>query len=198
MRTRTRFGTLFATLSAAGLVLAGCGDNAEQRDAGETAPTATTTMPDHSHSHGHDTGASGDPNATPANQIQGAELVKGRFQPLPTAPKGTEDVTGTAWLARHDGGTAVTIKVSGLEPGTEYMSHLHEQPCAQDNGGPHFKFDPKGSDEPPNEVHLMFTADSNGTATTTVNNDNRNSEGAQSIVLHLTDAEDTRFTCADL
>lgn len=192
MRPATRANTAFVALAATGILLAGCADDPESGDGHDHSHDG------HGHDHGQDQGADGAGGGTPAYEIPDADLVSAEFQPLDTAPEGHEDATGATWLARHDDGTTVTIDVTGLEPGTEYMSHLHEQPCAQDQGGPHFKFDPQGSDEPPNEVHLMFTADSDGTAATTVHNDNPGSDSAQSIVLHLTDEDGTKFACADL
>ncbi|MFB9728357.1 hypothetical protein [Haloechinothrix salitolerans] len=201
MRNR-RAGMVLAALSATALALSACGDTeGGVENAADTAdPTTASETSGHDGHSGHDhshEGATGDPNATPANEIEGANLVEGTFKPLESAPAGTETVTGTAYLARHDDGTTVTIDVEGLQPDAAYMSHLHARPCAEDNGGPHFKFDAKGTDEPPNEVHIAFTADAEGTATSTVTNDNPNSEGAKSIVLHLDDKDGTKFACAD-
>ncbi|WP_084037298.1 superoxide dismutase family protein [Haloechinothrix halophila] len=206
MTRNRRAGTLLAALAATALTLSACGGDAEEavENAADTAgSTSTAANQDgghdgHSgHSHSHE-GATGDPNATPANEIEGADLTEGTFNPLESAPAGTESVSGVAYVARHDEGTTVTIDVEGLQPEAAYMSHLHAQPCAEDDGGPHFRFDEKGSEKPPNEVHIAFTADADGAANTTVSNDNPNSEGAKSIVLHLDDEDGTKFACADL
>ncbi len=202
MRNR-RAGAVVAALSAAALALTACSNSEEpvENAAGTADPTTASEAggnDGHSgHDHSHE-GATGDPNATPANEIEGATVAEGTFKPLKSAPAGTESVTGTAYVARHDEGTTVTIEVEGLQPDAAYMSHLHAQPCAKDDGGPHFMFDKKGPEEPPNEVHIAFTADAEGTATTTVSNDNPNTEGAKSVVLHLDDKDGTKFACADL
>lgn len=211
MKRGMRAGRALAALSATVLALTACGDAEDTAqnaaDAGESSAPSTSATGSHEghghegghqgHDHSHGDGATGDPNATPAHEIEGAELAQGEFSPLASAPAGTESVNGTAWLARHDNGTTVTMEVSGLQPDVAYMSHLHAQPCAKDEGGPHFKFDAQGSEEPPNEVHIAFTANADGKATTTVTNDNRKSEGAKSIVLHLADKDGTKFACAD-
>lgn len=82
----------------------------------------------------------GDPNAVPADQVPGAELVSGRFGLLDTAPEGYQDVAGTAELARHDGGTTVTIELRGLQPNSRLISHVHQGRCSE-GGGAHYKFD---------------------------------------------------------
>ncbi|WP_234379931.1 copper resistance CopC family protein [Streptomyces caniscabiei] len=56
------------------------------------------------------------------------------------------------------------------------MSHLHAQSCSAKNGGDHFQFEKDGATTPPNEVHLMFTADKSGMGMTTVNNDRKTGE----------------------
>ncbi len=45
-------------------------------------------------------------------------------------------------------GGDVTVRLSGLAPDTEYLSHLHAQACRWDNGGDHFTFELDGSDAP--------------------------------------------------
>ncbi|MPY81266.1 MAG: superoxide dismutase family protein [Actinophytocola sp.] len=184
MTRNRRVGTMLAALSATALALAACGETEEpvKNAVGTADPTSTMAS---------------DPNATPANEIKGAELAKGTFAALKSAPAGTKSVTGVAYLAQHDKGTTVTIDVKGLQPDTAYMSHLHEQPCAKDEGGDHFQFDAKGPEAPPNEIHIAFTADADGAATTTVSNDNPKTKGAKSIVLHLEDKDGTKFACAD-
>lgn len=122
--------------------------------------------------------AMADPDATRADEV-GGDLVSGDFTVLDTAPPGSEDVAGQAWLAQSDDGTTVTISLTGLAPETVYLAHLHAQTCASDNGGPHFQFDPEGSDVPPNEVHLAFTSSDDGSGEVTVTNDQQVGDGAR-------------------
>lgn len=188
-----------AALSTAGLVLAtalaltGCsGENSEpQSDAKATSGSGTG---------GHDGKQPmnmGDPSATPAADIPDAEVRKGEFVLLDTRPPQMDDVEGTAWLAQHEKGTTVTLSMRGLDPDADYISHLHVNPCSEENGGPHFRFDPDGPGTPPNEVHLAFTSDAKGKGTMTVNNDRRTGKGAASLVVHPQLALDNRIACVD-
>ena len=173
------------TLAALSLILAtaACGDD-ESPDAGVGDEMDMSTM------------VMNDPDAEPADEVDG-DAVTGEFAVLDTAPPGSEGTAGQAWLAQNDDGTTVTIRLSGLAPDTEYLSHLHAQTCADDNGGPHFKFDLEGSDVPPNEVHLGFTSDADGNGEATITNAEQVVDGAPAIVVHPADAMDNRLACAD-
>jgi Cu/Zn superoxide dismutase len=138
----------------------------------------------------------GDPDATPASEVAGAEVVTGEFMLLTTRPPGYDDVTGTAYMARHDSGTTVTVEVSGLEPGVEYISHVHAEACSN-NGGPHYQFEVGGETVPPNEIHLLFTADEEGNGFMTAENAQTVDERAVAIVVHPVDLIDNKIACAD-
>ncbi len=117
----------------------------------------------------------------------GDETVAGTFEVLPEAPAGYDNLSGEAELTRKDGETTTAISVDGLEPDTEYMAHLHTGGCTgSDPGGPHFKFDADGSDEPPNEIHLSFTSNGDGSGSAEFSSDQEVPVGeAGSVVLHL-------------
>lgn len=184
-RPRLRSGALILTLV---MVLAACGGSDETAD--------TTAMGDEM-AMGDDMAMNmGDPDATPASEVAGAELVSGTFMLLDTRPSGYDEVTGTAELARHDDGTTVTIELAGLQPGTEYISHIHAEPCTN-NGGPHYQFEVGGSEVPPNEIHLLFTADEDGNGSMTAENDRTVDERAVAIVVHPVDLIDNKIACAD-
>ncbi|QYJ04631.1 hypothetical protein KUV85_02830 [Nocardioides panacisoli] len=205
--TLVRAAACMALLGA----LTACGDDAETAAAEDSERIVVTPGDDEPHDHsthdhgddGHDHGdmgdmaaMTGDPDATPADELPDAQLREGEFALLDDAPDGSPEVSGSAYLARTDNGTTLSVDLSGLEADTEYMSHLHAEACSPNAGGDHFKFDPDGSDQPPNEVHLMVPTDDDGAAATTITNDNPASEGAKSMVLHLDDG--TKFACADL
>ncbi|RRO12896.1 superoxide dismutase family protein [Saccharopolyspora rhizosphaerae] len=139
----------------------------------------------------------GDPNATPAKDVAGAQLRSGAFTLLPTRPPGHEQAAGTAWLAIHPGGTTATLEMTGLAPGTKYMAHLHAKPCSEEDGGGHFQFDPAGPEMPPNEIHLGFAADAGGRGFMTAENE-KPAEAAKSLVVHPAEFSDNRIACADL
>jgi Cu-Zn family superoxide dismutase len=122
----------------------------------------------------------------------GEEAVTGQFELLADAPDGNEAVSGEATLDRTEDGTEASIELSGLKPDTEYVAHVHAAGCDQaDPGGPHHKFDPNGSDEPPNEIHFSFTSNAEGSGSAEASNDQRIPDGdAGSIVVHEAEPEE--------
>lgn len=182
---------LVAGVAVVGMLAAGCASGAGDE------PTVTESHDADQPGHGSGHGEMHEPDATPADELQGAEVRTGEFEVLDTAPPKSNEVAGQVWVAENEDGTTVTVRMTGVEPGEEYMLHLHEQSCGNDAGGEHFKFDPEGSDEPPNEVHLGFTAKGNGEGEATVTNDQQVGRGATSIVMHPVMAMDNRIACAD-
>ncbi|MFJ9351062.1 superoxide dismutase family protein [Streptomyces sp. NPDC101237] len=173
-------------------LLVGCGGESSDHAAAKPKTTAPAhNMDDMSGM------AMGDPSATAAYKMPDAAVVEGTFKLLDTRPPGLDHVKGTAWLAQGPKGTTVTVKLTGLQPGASYMAHLHARHCSADNGGEHFQFVKGGPAKPPNEVHLMFDADSKGVGMTTVNNTRKTGKGAVAIVVHPSDALDNRIACAD-
>ena len=139
----------------------------------------------------------GDPTATSAAAIAGAQPVSGGFRALATAPAGFDDVSGSADLARHDGGTTVTIELKNLIPTKDYVAHVHAGTCF-DSGGAHYQFDAGGSDMPPNEIHLAFTSAADGSGFMTVENHQVASDAATSVVVHERIDGAPKIVCADL
>lgn len=131
---------------------------------------------------------SSDENTNETNGDESA-AVNGGFEPLADAPPGYSKVAGEAELQRSGAGTTVSIAISGLEPKTAYIAHLHTSGCDQaDPGGPHFQFQKGGSEEPPNEIHLKFTSDANGEGEAEATSGREVPVGeAGSIVLHVDD-----------
>ncbi|MEZ5077376.1 MAG: hypothetical protein R2725_08040 [Solirubrobacterales bacterium] len=117
----------------------------------------------------------------------GEGTVSGNFELTEEAPAAYDGLEGEADLTRTEGGTTVSISLTGLEPNTEYVSHLHVGGCQPPLvGGPHFKFDREGSDEPPNEIHLTFSSDAEGAGAAEANSDQEVPAGeAGSVVVHL-------------
>jgi len=117
--------------------------------------------------------------------------VSGNFALVTDAPSGYTKVEGEADLERSDGGTEVSLEVSGLEPKTAYVAHLHTGGCDQaDPGGPHFQFEEGGSEEPPNEIHLKFTTDATGEGEAEAESKREVPVGeAGSVVIHTAEEE---------
>ncbi|MGI9529894.1 MAG: superoxide dismutase family protein [Acidimicrobiia bacterium] len=192
--------------AAVALMLAACGTaGAEPADTSTTAPEAATTtmaqamdqtsMTGDSMDHGSMDMNMGDADATPAYEVTGAAVVSGPFEAL--ADSTADGITGTAWLARHTGGTTVTIALDGLTPGSQYVSHVHASACSE-GGGPHYRHDPEGSEHAPNEIHLAFIAGSDGEGMMTVENPTVASDVAVSIVVHESGDGTPKLACADL
>lgn len=118
-------------------------------------------------------------------------VVEGRFALVPDAPDGYADLAGEAILDRTEDGTEATIELTGLRSGAEYLAHVHAAGCDQpDPGGPHYKFDPDGSDMPPNEIHFSFTANAAGEGEAEASNAQTIPVGeAGSIVVHAAEME---------
>jgi hypothetical protein len=147
-----------------------------------------------------------DPDAANAKLLCADLATKSPFATsgTPMALAGATDagvamVTGTASLTRTtDGSTQATISVTKLKPDTDYMAHVHDQPCGFASGGSHYKLDygVDGAVEA-NEIWLNFKSDATGagTKTTTIANHIARAE-AQAIVIHAMDG--TRLACIDL
>jgi hypothetical protein len=139
----------------------------------------------------------GDASLTRADAISDASVVSGSFELLDTAPDGFEALSGTAWLARHQGGTTVTLDLSGLVPDSGYVAHVHSGVC-DEAGGPHFRFDAEGRTTPPNEIHLVFHGSADGVGFMTVANPGRVGGDARSVVVHSTGGAAPKVACAEL
>lgn len=138
------------------------------------------------------------PDQTPADEAEGAELTEGEFVQLDTAPPSYGDVSGTAEMARTDKETVVTIRLKGLPSDIEFLAHVHQQPCTEEQGGPHFRYDPDGPPVPPNEIHLPFTSDADGNGLQTAVSMRVAPPEAQAVVVHPAETPDNRVVCADL
>lgn len=129
-------------------------------------------------------------NASTGNESissdNGEDAVGGTFEPIVGVPAPYENVSGEATLIRGDGETRTAISLEGLVANTEYIAHLHTGGCGgEDPGGPHFKFDPSGGEDPPNEIHLAFTSNGDGSGRAEVTADKEVPAGeAGSIVVH--------------
>ncbi|HKJ36985.1 MAG TPA: hypothetical protein VKA36_10490, partial [Solirubrobacterales bacterium] len=130
---------------------------------------------------------SDDTDSATTEAAAAAETLSGTFEAVADAPEGADSVEGTAELTVGDDGTTAGIELSGLEPDTEYASHVHAGSCDQpDPGGPHFMFDLDGEEMPPNEIHLPFTSDADGNGSAEASNDQAVPDpGTRSIVVHL-------------
>ncbi|HVR76999.1 MAG TPA: hypothetical protein VMS99_01265 [Acidimicrobiia bacterium] len=72
----------------------------------------------------------------------GATVARGAFETFADGPTLGYDVSGVASMVRTaDGKTIVSVNVTGLIPGANYGSHVHNQTCAEGSAGGHYRFD---------------------------------------------------------
>lgn len=198
MRTRRPPRAVLLTCAAVlVLSLAACGQEEPSASGGDGEGTSSAERSQGADDgHGEHSHGGGDSDTPAAYEVQG-DLRAGAVEALPGAGGAASGVGGEAWLTQNTDGTTATVELTGLEAGTEYVGHLHAQPCSEDQGGPHFAFDPAGPAEAPNEVHFGFTTDEEGAGEATVHNPRRVGEDARSAVLHDAGSDD-RLVCADL
>lgn len=106
-------------------------------------------------------------------------------------------IDGRLLLTRDSASTKVEVHVTGLEPNQQYMSHVHNLPCAL-GGGAHYKIDPtvEGT-ERENEIWPTIQTDSSGIGYGVDTVEHLARMDATSIVIH--DISDgTRIACGDL
>lgn len=146
-------------------------------------------------------------------QSPGAKVFGGGFTNVKDAPKDAGAVLGTAEMIVAEGKTRVTILATGLDNRVLYIGHVHADACsAADPGGGHYKFDPNGGDQPPNEIHLPIQFEVNrqgekqGGVTSDVTVDREAGADAKSVVIHIKRARGAgtdepkppKLACADL
>jgi hypothetical protein len=140
------------------------------------------------------------PKIACANLTRRTEHVALETSGAPTALPAASGLAigGTAMLTRKlTGVTELAIVVSGLAANTMYAAHVHNQACAADSGGGHFKLDPTVTEaSADNEMWLHLTTDDNGSAHDTTWVAQVARADAASIVVHGDDG--ARLACFDL
>jgi len=104
---------------------------------------------------------------------------------------------GSAIMTRKlTGVTEVAVVMTGLTASTKYQAHVHNQPCAVEAGGSHFKFDRSITEaQAANEMWFELTADAEGSAHDSMWVAKTASADAMSLVVH---SEMSRIACFDL
>lgn len=131
-----------------------------------------------------------------------AEVTNGQFATFAAGGEAGYDVGGHATMVRNANMTRVAVHVTGLVPGETYVSHVHNQACADGDAGGHFKQDAAGISQPPNEIwpgngtfspNAAGVANENATVAYFANND------AVSVVVHWKTSNGApKIACADL
>jgi hypothetical protein len=139
---------------------------------------------------------------TPVMADGGGLVTRGDFASFASGPAAGYDISGHAVMVRNANMTKVTIHVAGLNPGEAYVAHVHDQPCAVGDAGGHFKQDPLGASEPPNEIWPgggVFSPNAAGIANQQATVAYRAAGDARSVVVHWkSDAGAPKIACADL
>lgn len=87
-------------------------------------------------------------------------VTVGRFTTLAAGTEAGLDIDGVALLSRRVTDTTGRVVVLGLEPGSTYAAHLHNQPCDAENpGGGHYMNLPGAGGAPPNELWFSSSED---------------------------------------
>ena len=128
-----------------------------------------------------------------------AVTTGGEFSSFADGTTTYPEITGTASMVRSRDTTVTTLDVTGLKSDASHMVHVHEQSCADGNGGAHFRFDDTQPFSEANEIWLPFTSDADGASgEVTVTSDQRAGAKAVAIVIHDPDNPAKRIACVDL
>jgi len=127
-------------------------------------------------------------------------VTRGEFHEFAVGASSGMDIGGDARMIRTGGGrTLVRIKVTGLDPGIEYASHVHAAPCGVGEADGHYMHVPGGGTTPPNEIWPgPITADRHGVARGDTVADFVAGEAAVSVVVHRPGPTPNKIACADL
>lgn len=132
----------------------------------------------------------------------GGVVTSGDFSTFAAGGAADYHISGHAMMVRNSNKTKVSIHVTGLTPGEYYVSHVHNQACADAEAGGHFKQDHTGSAEPPNEIWPgdgVFSPNPAGIANRNATVDYFANSDARSVVVHWkTEGAAPKIACADL
>lgn len=126
-----------------------------------------------------------------------AQVSQGPLQTYATGLERGYVIEGHAQLVRNAAGrTLALVQASGLAPNTTYPVHVHNAPCAVNNGGGHYQHEVGGPVDAINEIWPGLTTNAAGYGAGKAFNDFSARPEAQAIVIHDTDG--ARIACADL
>jgi PKD repeat protein len=126
--------------------------------------------------------------------------TRGSVHPFSVGVTDYPALAGDAVLVRSRGRTYTSLQVTGAKPSTRHGAvHVHEQACADELGGAHFRFDTTQPFAEPNEIWPLFTSDASGASgLVEVTKALRAGPRAVSVVVHDPDNAARRIGCADL
>lgn len=128
----------------------------------------------------------------------GLQVNAGQLAMLPEGMSLGMHVSGWGALTRVGGMTQTWLVVySGLDPNKQYPAHLHNQACADGEGGKHYEIDPNAMAGQSNEIWPMLMTDGNGAAAAYVTAPGMARDDAKAIVIH-DPVSKNKIACADL
>lgn len=128
---------------------------------------------------------------------QGAQVTSGALHTYAAGLDRGYAISGQAQLVRTaDGRTLAKVQAWGLAPNTTYPVHVHNAPCAVNNGRGHYQHEVGGAVDNVNEIWPGFTTNDAGHGAGKAVNDFTARPEAQAVVIHDTDG--ARIACADL
>ena len=120
--------------------------------------------------------------------------------PTPSASTTTRRSPARPSSSAAAAGPTPPSSVTGAKPSARHGAvHVHEQACADELGGAHFRFDTTQPFAEPNEIWPLFTSDAAGASgLVEVTKAVRAGPQAVSVVVHDPDNAARRIGCADL
>jgi hypothetical protein len=127
----------------------------------------------------------------------GAQVTNGDFHTYAAGLDRGFGISGRAQMVRSaNGRTLVHVQAWGMAADTTYPIHVHNAPCAVNDGGGHYQDVVGGPADNVNEIWPGFTTNANGHGNGDAANDFTARPEAQAVVIHDTDG--ARIACADL
>lgn len=116
---------------------------------------------------------------------EGPVMASGTVAPFALAEAIDQEIAGSVEMMRDGTGTHVELSLTGLDPATSYVSHIHAQPCDVTDAGGHYLIDPTVVEViETNELWPVVLAHDAGSMSNTYNSTHKARFDAQSLVVH--------------
>jgi len=134
----------------------------------------------------------------------GVLTAAGTIAPLPGVALIDETIGGSAVMTTTGISTKIDMSITGLDPASDYVSHVHALPCEVQTGGGHYMIDPTAVlvdpiDLEANELWPVIGAHDLGSATVALTKAHNVRYDAQSIVIHRVELDTKpKVACVNL
>jgi hypothetical protein len=127
----------------------------------------------------------------------GAQITVGELHTFAAGLDRGYHISGQVQMVRTASGRTLTsVQAWDLAASMTYPAHVHNAPCAVNNGGGHYQHVIGGPADDVNEIWPGFTTNASGHGNGHAANDFTARPEAQSVVIH--DSDGARIACADL